>query len=108
MSEMSARAESQQPSLADLLLRLRRMLPDLEKRYHVRELALFGSYVHGDETESSDLDVMVEFDQVPSLLTFIALEHELSDALGLKVDLVLRRAIKPRILQRVAREAVPV
>ncbi|HKI34056.1 MAG TPA: nucleotidyltransferase family protein [Gemmataceae bacterium] len=87
---------------------LREMLPFLAARYHVASLGLFGSYLHGTQRPDSDLDVLVTFDEVPSLLRLIALENYLSDQLGVKVDLVPREALKPRIGERVLREVVPV
>lgn len=87
---------------------LRRHLPDLSVRHHVAELGLFGSRVRGEARADSDLDVLVTFDRVPTLLQFIALEQELSDLLGIKVDLVMRDSLRPEVGQRVSREVVPV
>lgn len=90
------------------LLKLRQHLPELAEKYHVRSLDVFGSYVRNEQTSKSDLDVLVTFDRKPGLLGFIALEHHLEDLLGLKVDLVMKSSLKPRIGQVVLREAVPV
>jgi uncharacterized protein len=87
---------------------LRQHLPQLSERYHVATLGLFGSYVRGTERADSDLDVLVTFDELPSLFRLIDLENHLSDLLGVKVDLVLRDSLKPRIGQRIRREVVPV
>src|SRR5436190_31492 len=87
---------------------LREQLPFLAVRYRVASLGLFGSYLHGTQRPDSDLDVLVSFHETPTLLRFIELENHLSDLLGVKVDLVLREALKPRIGERVLREVVPV
>jgi len=87
---------------------LRRHMPGLKARYHVAALGLFGSYVRGEQRKGSDLDVLVEFSQVPSLLAFLRLEHELSELLGVKVDLVMKDALKPAIGRRILGELVPV
>ncbi|HEY0557280.1 MAG TPA: nucleotidyltransferase family protein [Thermoanaerobaculia bacterium] len=87
---------------------LRQQLPELAENYHVRSLEVFGSYVRDEQTEKSDLDVLVTFDKAPGLLQYIALENHLSDLLGVKVDLVMKSALKPRIGQNILREAVPV
>ncbi len=87
---------------------LRELLPLLAARYHVASLGLFGSYLHGTQRPDSDLDVLVTFDEAPSLLHLIELENYLSDQLGVKVDLVPREALKPRIGECVLREVVPV
>jgi uncharacterized protein len=94
------------PKLNRLRAALRRELPHLRERFSVRSLGVFGSFVRGEQTDSSDLDVLVEFDETPSLLTFIALENHLSDLLGVKVDLVMRDSLKPRIGEHVLREVV--
>ena len=87
---------------------LREHLPELAEKYHVRSLEVFGSYVRDEQTPESDLDVLVTFDKVPGLLGYISLENHLSDLLGIKVDLVMKSALKPRIGQNILREAVPV
>ena len=70
---------------------------------------MFGSYVRGEQQRSSDLDLLVEFDDRPlTLLQFIALEHYLSDLLKVKVDLVERNTIKPTIGRHILDEVVPV
>ncbi len=87
----------------------RTLLPDLETRYGVRYLGVFGSYVRGEQSEQSDLDLLVEFDDRPlSLFGFVRLENELSDALGVKVDLVERRALKPHIGRHILAEVIAV
>jgi hypothetical protein len=87
---------------------LRKQLPLLAARYHVASLGLFGSYLHGAERKDSDLDVLVTFDETPSLLRLIELENYLSDQLGVKVDLVPRESLKRHIGELVLREVVPV
>jgi len=83
-------------------------LPELRERYGVRGLSLFGSYLRGDQRKGSDLDVLVEFDRVPSLFEFIRLERYLSGLLKIKVDLVMKSALKPAIGRRILEEAQPV
>ena len=87
---------------------LREQLPVLTRQYGVASLALFGSRIRGDAEATSDLDVLVGFHESPSLLRLIELENELTDLLGVKVDLVLRDSLKPRIGQRILAEATPV
>jgi len=85
---------------------LRTMLPALRERYGVSAIWLFGSRLRGEARPDSDLDVLVEFDDRPlSLLKFVELENYLSDALGLRVDLVEKQALKPRIGRHILAEA---
>lgn len=78
----------------------------LREHYKVRELGVFGSYVRQEQTETSDVDVLVEFSETPSLLKFVNLENYLSDNLGVKVDLVHKSGLKPRIGERILAEVV--
>jgi predicted nucleotidyltransferase len=78
----------------------------LQEHYKVRELGIFGSYVRKEQTEASDVDVLVEFSETPSLLKFVNLENYLSDNLGIKVDLVHKGGLKPRIGERILKEVV--
>jgi predicted nucleotidyltransferase len=78
----------------------------LQELYKVKELGIFGSYVRQEQTETSDVDVLVEFYETPSLLKFVNLENYLSDNLGVKVDLVHKAGLKPRIGERILAEVV--
>ncbi|MBI5350313.1 MAG: nucleotidyltransferase family protein [Chloroflexi bacterium] len=96
-------------SVSDFQSKLRASLPDLQKKYGVRGLWVFGSRLRGNARPDSDLDVLVEFDDRPlSLLKFVEIENRLSDLLGIKVDLVEKKALKPLIGRRILQEAVAV
>jgi len=95
-------------SLESLLKDLRQQLSTLAERYGVETLVVFGSYVRDEQKEDSDLDLLVTFREEPSLLTFIAIENYLSDALGVKVDLVMKDSLKPAIGNVILKEALPV
>lgn len=90
------------------LLTLRQRFPELAEKYHVRSLEIFGSYVRNEQTSESDLDVLVTFEQAPGLFQFIELGDSLSDVLGVKVDLVMKTALKPRLEKRILHEAISV
>jgi predicted nucleotidyltransferase len=92
-------------ALNEILAQLRAMLPMLRERYRVQTLEVFGSYVRGEEQKNSDLDLLVTFAEVPTLFQYVALENHLSDALGIKVDLVMKDSLKPGIERRVLEEA---
>lgn len=78
---------------------------ELKQKYKVEELGIFGSFVRGDEKITSDVDILVEFEEVPDLFTFLELEGYLEELLHTKVDLVrkkaLRRELKDIILNEV-------
>jgi len=95
-------------SLKKYLEILHQQVPLLAERYSVEKMEVFGSYVRSEQNKGSDLDILVTFKEVPSLLTFIAIENYLSDLLGVKVDLVMKDSLKPAIGKNILREAVPV
>jgi predicted nucleotidyltransferase len=95
-------------SLEKMLETLRQQAPMLAERYGIEKLEVFGSYVRDEQNKDSDLDILVSFREAPSLLTYISIENHLSDLLGVKVDLVMKDALKPKIGRHILREAIPV
>ncbi len=87
---------------------LREYRPVLEQEYKVREIGIFGSFVRGEQRKRSDLDILVDFCAPISLLRFIKLENRLSELLGIKVDLVMKDSLKPRIGSHILKEVVNV
>jgi len=85
---------------------LRNELPQLRVRFHIQSLGIVGSYVQGTARRESDLDVLVEFAQEPGLFEFIDCENYLTARLGVKVDLVMKETLKPRIGRRILREVI--
>lgn len=85
---------------------LRQQLPMLQTRFHVQYLGVFGSYVQGTHRRGSDLDVLVDFAEEPSLFEFIEMESYLSTILGVKVDLVMKGTLKPLIGRQILSEVV--
>jgi predicted nucleotidyltransferase len=79
---------------------------EIKQKYEVKEIGIFGSYVRGEEKEASDLDILVELGKAIGLIKFIEIEEYLSELLGVKVDLVMKGALKPRIGKRILREVV--
>jgi len=88
--------------------RLAEYKEEIKEKYKVKEIGVFGSYVKGKQQETSDIDILVEFEEGArlSLLDIAGLEIELSDLLGVKVDLVERRNLKPHIGQHILKEVV--
>lgn len=91
-----------------IIMKLRENKPVLEEKYSVKNLEVFGSYVLGEQKKGSDLDVLVDFYKTIDLFKYIELENYLSETLGVKVDLVMKDALKPRIKDRILNEAIPV
>ena len=79
----------------------------LNKRYHAKEIGIFGSYIKDEQNKKrSDLDILVEFDDGITLIKFIEMENYLTDLLGIKVDLVMKSALKPRIGKQILKEVI--
>jgi predicted nucleotidyltransferase len=97
-----------QANFTQLMQVLQEQLPLLAEQYRVESLGVFGSYVRNEQSSDSDLDLLVTFHEPLSLLRFIELENYLSDLLGVKVDLVMKDALKPRIGERILNEVVTV
>jgi len=64
-----------------------KLKPFLKEKYKVKEVGIFGSYVKNKQKKRSDLDILVEFEEVPSLIEFIEMENFLSDKLKIKLTL---------------------
>jgi predicted nucleotidyltransferase len=70
------------------------------KEFNPIKVGIFGSFARGDNKEGSDIDILVEFKESPSLLTLIRLENDLSEILGIKVDLVTTGALKNKRIKK--------
>ncbi len=84
---------------------LKRFKPILMEKFKVKEIGIFGSYVRGEESEKSDVDILVEFSE-PIGWEFIDLMEFLEEILGRKVDLVTVRALKPQLKDKILKEVV--
>jgi predicted nucleotidyltransferase len=97
-----------QPRLDDIRRELAAMLPELRQRYPVSYLGVFGSWVRGEQTADSDLDLLVDFDGSIDLFAYARLQEEIGRRLALRVDLVQRSGLKPAIGANILREVQPV
>ena len=91
----------------EILKLLERAKPELARRFGVRRLAIFGSYARGEQREESDVDILVEVD--PSIgLGFVDLAESIESLLGLRSEVVSRRAVKPRNWEVIEKELIDV
>ncbi len=102
---MTLNAENKK--LNKLIAMIQGLRPQLAQKYKVESLGLFGSYIRNEQGHGSDLDLLVTFYEPPSLLKFIELENYLRDILGIKVDLVMKSALKPGIGSHILKEVRP-
>jgi hypothetical protein len=92
--------------LNEIVAELRRLEPELRHRYPIREMGVFRSYVRGTQHAGSDLDLLVDFDAPIGLMEIVGLKNDISDAIGLDVDLIMKDRLKPRIGRRILSEVV--
>ncbi len=79
---------------------------EIEKRFHVKEIGIFGSYVRNEQKKRSDVDILVEFSKPVGLFHFMDLEEYLQNLVGRKVDLVSKKGLKPIIGQYILKEVI--
>lgn len=97
-------------TLSEIKQVLRAQKPYLAEKYGVTEVSIFGSYVRNEQRPDSDLDILIELERPPriSLIGLVELEDYLSNVLGLKVDIAIKRSLRKRIGARILYEAIPV
>ncbi|MEZ4527635.1 MAG: nucleotidyltransferase family protein [Desulfobacterales bacterium] len=78
--------------------------PILTEKHSVKEIGIFGSYVRGSQRDDSDVDILIDFEEYPTLFEFVGIEDELSRHLGLKVDLVMKSGLKPKTGRHILKE----
>ena len=93
-------------TLAQIKGILSQLKPIVAEKYNITQLGIFGSYVRGEQNQNSDVDVLIDYMEAPSLLEIIDLEFYLSDHLGLKADVVTKKGLKPRIREKILAEVV--
>jgi len=76
-------------------------LIEICRQNDVSKVSVFGSMARGEATDKSDIDLLVEFSKRKSLLAFVALERQLSAALGRKVDLLTEASLSPYLRDRI-------
>ncbi|HXG23593.1 MAG TPA: nucleotidyltransferase family protein [Chthonomonadales bacterium] len=103
MKRSSSRAARSLPEILALLEGLRE---EARRRYRAEIVGIFGSYARGEARKRSDLDVLVRFLEGASLFDLVGLADFLEEHLGLRVDVVSERAIRPELRDRILREVV--
>ena len=93
-------------STQELIKRIREHSPQMQERFGVRRLSLFGSWARGSARPDSDVDVLVEFETPASARRFFGLQFFLEDLLGSPVDLVSDKALRPELRSAVEADAI--
>lgn len=95
-------------TLKEIKIILESLKPELAKKYKIKEIGVFGSWVRGEHKKNSDIDILVEFEENSgiSLFDFIEIEDYLRKKVGIKVDLVEKKALKPYIGKNILSEVI--
>ncbi len=93
-------------SQQEILISIKKIKDEVMRTYPVKNIGVFGSVARNEQTESSDIDLLVEFSQPVGFVTFIRLESFLSKRLGRPVDLVTSDSLKPVIRQDILSEVI--
>ncbi len=93
-------------STLDLLRSRRNALVTIGARHGARNIRVFGSVARGDDTETSDIDLLVDMEQGRSLLDLVGFQQEVSEALGRNTDVLTANAISPYLRDRILSEAI--
>ncbi|MGE3620413.1 MAG: helix-turn-helix domain-containing protein [Acidimicrobiia bacterium] len=94
-------------TLGRRLRRRRKAIIEAAARRGAHNVRLFGSVARGEDTATSDVDLLVDLDEGVGLFDLVGLQRDLTEMLGVGVDVVPARSLKPRIRSRVLDEAVP-
>lgn len=78
----------------------------LKKKYKVNEIGIFGSYVRGEQEADSDIDILIDKDEAIGLLKLANLQNYLSSLIGIRVDLVIKKSLKPQIGRNILKEVI--
>lgn len=89
---------------SEVLKILEENLPFLRKSFHVDKVGLFGSYARQEQTEESDLDLLVDFETTPNFIQLVELEEHLSKLLGIKVEIITSGGIKDRVRPNIMKD----
>lgn len=78
----------------------------LKEKYHVRSFFLFGSYAKGEQTATSDIDLLVDFQKIIDMFEMIDLQEYLQNLFGKKVDLGTKKGLKSFVKDSILKEAI--
>lgn len=79
---------------------------ELKEKFKVVEIGIFGSYVRGEQRKRSDIDILVEFEEPVSLLKLVSLENFLKEIIGVKLEVIPKKDLRPELRERILQEAV--
>ena len=96
-------------NLQEIKQTLKEKMPEIKEKYGVKNLYIFGSYVRGEQTPESDIDILVEFEKGKKTFdNYMDLKFYLEGLFGKKVDLIIKEAVKPKLKKYIYEETISV
>ena len=93
-------------TLSEIQQILKSNMAVFQTEYRITKLGIFGSYARGEQTETSDVDILVDYEKAPTLSKLVDLRAYLSELTDMKVDVVTKNGLKPRIRERVLADVI--
>lgn len=93
-------------SVDKIKFKIKSVEPFLKERFRVKKIGIFGSYLRNEQRKTSDIDILVEYYEDPSLFEFFDLKYYLENILKRKVDLVMKNSLKHYIGERILSEVI--
>jgi uncharacterized protein len=93
-------------NIDEIIAKLKELKPDIEKKFNITELGVFGSFVRNEQREGSDIDILIDYKDGTSLLTLGGLQYMLSELFNTKVDIVMKKSLKNRIGKQILSEVL--
>ncbi|MEO0143411.1 MAG: nucleotidyltransferase family protein [candidate division WOR-3 bacterium] len=93
-------------SLQEIIEILKIHKEEIKQKYKVKEIGVFGSFVRGEQNKKSDVDILVEYEEIPGLIKFIELELYIQKLLKRKVDLIEKEGIRPELKEKILKEVI--
>ena len=89
-----------------IIQKLKEVKPELEKSYFVKEIGVFGSYVRDEQTDNSDIDILIDYNAGMTLFDIVDLENFLAVLFKKKIDIAFKKSLRPRIGKRILSEVI--
>lgn len=107
MAALKTLAAASKPTSGELALLCRQLRP-LFREHGVKRASIFGSFARGEQTATSDMDILVEFQRGKSLIDLIGLKQAIEETTERKADITTNAALHPRLRPQILSEAIPI
>ncbi len=97
---------AKEKELENIVYLLARQKEYLRTKYKIKEIGIFGSFVRGEQGDNSDIDILIDKDEAIGLLKLANLQNYLTQLIGISVDLVIKRSLRPHVKKNILDEVV--